>query len=277
MKFDILTLFPDIIYSYSEASILGRGQKAGAIEIAAHNFRDWTLDKQRHVDDKPYGGGAGMVLQVQPIYDCLKSLGVLSGRLSLRGATERSDEAIPSLTRLSSGIRQNRGIASSSTDVRRRTPRNDKTKIIIMDPAGKKFDQRMAEKFSKLDRLVIISGRYEGFDERIYKFVDEKVSVGDYVLAGGELPALTIAEAVSRLIPGVLGNEESLREETFNKSEIQNKKSQINSKLNVQKSKISKEYPQYTRPENFMGIKVPKVLLSGDHKKIEDWRKKHCK
>ncbi|MFH2018769.1 MAG: hypothetical protein ABII98_02135, partial [bacterium] len=156
MRFDILTLFPDIIHSYCEESILRRGQKAGVIEISAHNFRDWTLDKQRHVDDRPYGGGAGMVLQVEPIYRCLKSLDVLHGRLSLRGAKRRSNL-------------KTEGIAALSAAGR--FARNDKKiKIIIMDPAGKKFDQRMAEKFSKLDRLVIISGRYEGFDERVYKF-----------------------------------------------------------------------------------------------------------
>jgi len=217
MKFDILTLFPDIIHNYSAVSILGRGQKAGVIKIKAHDFREWTLSKQRHVDDSPYGGGAGMVLQVKPIYRCLESLGLVKNGKKIK---------------------------------------NKKTKVIIMDPAGKKFDQRMAEKFSKLDNLVIIAGRYEGFDERIYKFVDEKISVGDYVLAGGELPALTIVEATSRLIPGVLGNEESLKEETFGKEKFI-------------------EYPQYTRPEDFMGLKVPKILLSGDHKKIAEWRRKH--
>ena len=227
MKFDILTLFPDIIHSYCMESILRRGQKAGVIAIAAHNFRDWTLDKQRHVDDHPYGGGAGMVLQVQPIHDCLKAVTGLSFPRK----------------------RESRGGKS-------------KTKIIIMDPAGKKFDQKMAKKFSKLDRLVIISGRYEGFDERIYKFVDEKISVGDYVLAGGELPALTIVEATARLIPGVLGNTESLKEETFGMENL---------------SEGVAEYPQYTRPPEFMGLKVPKILLSGDHKKIGEWRKKHSK
>jgi tRNA (guanine37-N1)-methyltransferase len=217
MKFDILTIFPDIVYSYAGESILKRAQKAGLVEIAAHDFREFTTDKQRHVDDRPYGGGAGMVLQVQPIYDCLKAIKAQKGK-------------------------------------------SGKTKIIIMDPAGKKFNQRMAEKFSKLDRLVLVCGRYEGFDERIYKLADEKISAGDYVLSGGELPALTIVEAVSRLIPGVLGNEESLAEESHSK------------KLN-----ITSEYPQYTRPENFMGLKVPKVLLSGDHKKIAEWRKKRLK
>lgn len=217
MKFDILSLFPDIIYSYSSESILKRAQKAGLIKIVAHNFRDYTKDKQRHVDDKPYGGGAGMVLQIQPISDCLKAIRAVKGKSA-------------------------------------------KTKIIVMDPAGKKFDQRMAEKFAKMERLVLICGRYEGFDERIYKLADEKISAGDYVLSGGELPALAIVEAVSRLIPGVLGNEESIVEESHG------------SKRNMRQ-----EYPQYTRPEEYMGRKVPKILLSGDHKKIAEWRKKHSK
>ncbi|PIT88746.1 MAG: tRNA (guanosine(37)-N1)-methyltransferase TrmD [Candidatus Magasanikbacteria bacterium CG10_big_fil_rev_8_21_14_0_10_36_32] len=217
MRFDILTLFPDIVHSYGSESILKRAQKAGFIKIAAHNFRDYTKDKQWHVDDKPYGGGAGMVLQVQPIWDCLKNIKALKNK-----KTKTSKQ---------------------------------KTKIIILDPAGKKFNQRMAEKLSKLDRVILICGRYEGFDERIYKLADEKVSVGDYVLSGGELPALVIVEAVSRLIPGVLGNEESLLNETFGKG----------------------KYPVYTRPENFMGQKVPKILLSGDHKKIKEWRQKMAK
>jgi len=214
MKFNILTLFPDLIHNYSEESILGRAQNKEFIEIYAHNFRDFTLDKQHHVDDKPYGGGAGMILQVEPIYRTLENMGLVKNGKKIKPP---------------------------------------KTKIIIMDPDGKKFDQKMAKQFSKLDNLVIISGRYEGFDERVYKFVDEKISVGDYVLAGGELPALIITEATARLIPGVLGNSDSLKEETFESGNI--------------------EYPQYTRPEDFMGQKVPKILLSGDHKKIGQWRK----
>ena len=218
MQFNILTLFPDIIHDYAQASILGRGQKNGQIEICAHNFRDFTLDKQHHVDDKPYGGGAGMVLQVEPIYRCLENMGLVKNG---------------------------------------KKTKQPKTKIIIMDPDGKKFDQKMAKQFTKLENLIIICGRYEGFDERIYKFVDEKISVGDYILAGGELPALTIVEAVARLIPGVLGNQESLIAETFVEGSL--------------------EYPQYTRPENFMGLKVPPILLSGDHKKILQWRQKNTK
>lgn len=217
MQFDILTIFPDLIHSYSAQSILGKAQNKNLIKIKAHNFRAFTLDKHNHVDDHPYGGGPGMVLQVEPIYRCLESLKLVKkGKIITK----------------------------------------PKTKILIMDPAGKKFDQKMAEKFSKLERLVLISGRYEGFDERIYKFVDEKISVGDYVLAGGELAALTVVEATSRLISGVLGNKDSIKEETHT---------------------IGAEYPQYTRPEEFMGMKVPKILLSGDHKKIGEWRKKYTR
>lgn len=218
MRFEILTLFPDLIHNYCEDSILGRAQKNDFIQVRAHNFRDFSLDKHHSVDDKPFGGGPGMILQVEPIYHCLENLGLVKNGKKIK---------------------------------------KSKTKIIIMDPDGKKFDQAMAHKFSKLENLVIICGRYEGFDERIYKFVDEKISVGDFVLAGGELPALTITEATARLVSGVLGNKESLAEETFVEGTI--------------------EYPQYSRPENFMEQKVPKILLSGDHKKIGEWKKKHSR
>jgi len=220
MRFDVLTIFPEIISSYASESILKRGQKAGAIVITAHNFRDFATDKHHSVDDSPYGGGPGMVLKVEPIYHCLQSIGVLRNQKS--------------------------------------KIKNLKSKIIIMDPAGKKFDQKMAKKFSKLERLVMICGRYEGFDERIYKFVDEKISIGDYVLSGGELAALVVLEATARLVPGVLGKQESLKEETFARAEYV-------------------EYPQYTRPAEFMGMKVPKLLLSGDHKKIKEWRESKSK
>ena len=247
MKFEILTIFPEIINDYCSKSIIGKAQTKGVIKVVPHNFRDFTLDKHNRVDDSPYGGGAGMVLQVEPIYRNLENLGLVKNGKKIKKA---------------------------------------KTKIFIMDPAGKKFDQQMAEKLAKnYDRLIFVCGRYEGFDERVYKFVDEKVSVGDYVLAGGELPALTIIESVSRLIPGVLGNIESLKEETHNKLKIKNSSpreipTSLGSplaKFHRGKSKIVSEYPQYTRPDNFMGLKVPKVLLSGNHKDIENWRKKKQK
>lgn len=234
MKFSILTIFPDLIHHYCQDSILGRAQNKELIQVQTYNFRDFTLNRQAHVDDKPYGGGAGMVLQVEPIYRCLENMGLVKNGKKIK---------------------------------------QPKIKIIIMDPDGKKFDQTMAKQFSKLDNLVIISGRYEGFDERVYKFVDDRVSVGDYVLAGGELPALAITEAVARLLPGVLGNLESLKEETFSMSS----RAQGGVSHSDQDGDVNKEYPHYTRPEDFMGLKVPKILLSGDHKKIGDWRKKNTK
>jgi len=241
MKFEVLTIFPEIINDYCSKSILGKAEANGLIEVISHNFRDFTLDKHNRVDDSPYGGGAGMVLQVEPIYRCLEKMGLVrNGKKS--------------------------------------KIKNLKSKIIIMDPAGKKFDQRQAEKLAKnYNRLIFVCGRYEGFDERIYKFVDEKVSVGDYVLAGGELPALTIIEAVSRLIPGVLGNVESLKEETHNGLRTTDYRRQNEAKTEDRRPKSNKEYPQYTRPENFMGLKVPKILLSGNHALIENWRKKKQK
>ncbi|MCX6778931.1 MAG: tRNA (guanosine(37)-N1)-methyltransferase TrmD [Candidatus Magasanikbacteria bacterium] len=204
MQFDILTIFPKIIEDYAGESILKRGVAAGIIKIVAHDFRKFTTDKHHKVDDSPYGGGAGMVLKVDPIYNCLESLGLVKDGKKKKQAG---------------------------------------TKIIIMDPAGKKFDQKKAKQFSKLKKLVVICGRYEGFDERVYKFVDEKISIGDYVLSGGELGAMVVTEATARLLPGVLGNEESLKEETFESKE----------KMGIA------EYPHYTRP-------------SGNHKKIYEWR-----
>ena len=218
MQFDIITIFPHIFDSYLDESILRRAQKKKLIKIKIHDLRDYTQDKRKTVDDRPYGGGPGMLLKVEPIYKALQSL--------------KSKSRIFNL----------------------------KSKIILLDPAGKKFDQRMAKRLSKLNRLILICGRYEGFDERVKKFTDESVSIGDYVLSGGELPAMVIIEAISRQLPGVIGHEHALDEETFSQD----------------KNYI--EYPQYTRPEifktkNSKKLNVPKILLSGDHKKIEEWRK----
>jgi tRNA (guanine37-N1)-methyltransferase len=218
MEFDIITIFPHIFDSYLNESILSRAQKNNLIKIKIHNLRDYTNDKHKKVDDRPFGGGPGMLLKVELIYSALKNLKVLKSK---------------------------------------------NLKTILLDPAGKKFDQQMAKKLSKSKRLILICGRYEGFDERVKEFVDESISIGDYVLSGGELPAMVVVEAVSRHLPGVVGHEHALDEETFSKD------------------KDYIEYPQYTRPEIFLAgkkkLKVPPVLLSGDHKKIGDWRSKHRK
>ena len=210
--FDIITIFPEIFDSYFKESILQRAQKKGLLKIKVHDLRKWAKDRHRTVDDKPFGGGRGMVLKIEPLYKAVKAL------------------------------------------------RKPKSRVILFSPRGKKFNQVMATKWSKMNHFILICGRYEGVDERVAKHLaDEVVSIGDYVLMGGELPALVLIETVSRLIPGVLG------------------KSQVLKKERVTKEKGFIEFPQYTRPEAFKNWKVPKVLLSGDHKKIKEWRKKQSK
>jgi len=239
MLFDIITIFPKIFDSYFKESIIKRAQEKGTVKINIHNLRDYTSNKHKTVDDKPYGGGAGMIMMVEPIFKAVETLKKNKNFTQLDNS-------------ISNGVR--------------------KSKIILFSPKGKKFNQKMAEKFSKLDRLIMICGRYEGVDERVAKYIaDEEVSLGDYILTGGEIPAMAVVDAVTRLIPGVI-KEESLREESFTPSKRGDKRLTI-SQL---------EYPQYTRPEIFCPDKkncwkVPKVLLSGNHKKIKEWREKHSK
>ena len=230
MQFDLITIFPQIFDSYLQESLFKRAQKKKIIKVKIHNLRDYTKDKHRTVDDKPYGGGPGMVFKVGPIYECLKKLKLVKQSAF---ATKQNASRVASADKA-------------------------KKHIILLTPTGKQFDQKMAKRLAKYDKLVFICGRYEGVDARVEKMVDEKISVGPYVLSGGELPALTIMEAVARYVPGFVGKEESLKEESFNSVDYL-------------------EYPQYTRPENFKGQKVPKVLLSGNHKEIEKWKKKHAK
>ncbi len=254
MKFNILTIFPDLISQYANESILGRGQKAGAIKINPVNLRDFTEDKHKKVDDTPYGGGPGMVMKAEPVFRALESLKALpKGNKDTRNKKQIiSNFQFP---------KRAQSILLKAVDFL--TNKNKKKLTILLSPRGKQFDQKIAESFSKLDELTLICGRYEGVDQRVTDhMIDEEVSIGPYVLAGGELGALIITEAVSRLIPGVLGNPESLEEETFSQG-IRNKEQGINI-----------EYAQYTKPADFKGWKVPDILLSGDHKKIDEWRKK---
>lgn len=212
MKFDIVTIFPEIFDSYLGESIIGRAIKDKLIFVRAWNLRDFSVDRHKKVDDRPYGGGPGMVISVEPVHRAVKKI--------LRGK------------------------------------KREKTRVILFSPSGKKLDEKIIKRLLKYDRIVMISGRYEGVDERVAKYIaDEKISIGDYVLSGGELPALVLVEAVSRFIPGVLGKAESLES-------------------------VRGSFPAYTRPEVFEPEKgkkwrVPKVLLSGNHKKIEEWRSKY--
>ena len=208
MKIDILTLFPEMCERVLTESILGRAQKKGFVELKAHDIRDFAGNKHNRVDDAPYGGGKGMVMQAEPIYQCYKSL-------------YGEDEQKPLL--------------------------------IYMSPKGKTFKQADAIRLSKLDRIVLLCGHYEGVDQRVIdEIVDEEISVGDYVLTGGELPALIVADAVCRMLPGVLSEEVCFTEE-----------SHYNGLL---------EYPQYTRPEVWHEMAVPEVLMSGHHLNIAKWR-----
>lgn len=237
MNFNIITIFPSLISHYCHESILGRAQAEKLITVNAVDLRDFTTDKHRTVDDTPYGGGAGMVMKPEPIYRALDSLGA---RFSV-------SVGLP----LAKGERE--GVKMS----------------ILLSPRGRQFDQRLAEAWAKLDEITFVCGRYEGVDQRVADYlVDEEISIGPYVLAGGELAALVIIEAVSRLVPGVLGNDESLAEESFSMPFDSNS---ANSSFINRYSSL--EYPQYTKPADFMGWQVPAVLLSGDHQKIETWRK----
>lgn len=210
MRIDIATLFPAMCEAVLSESIVGRGRKSGFITIECHNIRDYTLDKHRRVDDKAYGGGTGMVMQAQPVYDCIQAIKKSAG-------TER--------------------------------PR-----VIFLSPQGKKLDQQLVKELAGEEHLILLCGHYEGVDQRVLDELEvEEISVGDYVVTGGELPALIIADAVARLQEGVLPNEDAYSIE-----------SHYNGVL---------EYPQYTRPEVWHGRQVPEVLLSGHHGNIEKWQR----
>ncbi|MBI2405946.1 tRNA (guanosine(37)-N1)-methyltransferase TrmD [Candidatus Microgenomates bacterium] len=229
MKIDIITLFPDMFLGPFNESILRRAQDKSLVEINIHNLRKWAIDTHRTVDDKPYGGGVGMVLMVEPIHQALQAL---------------------------------------------RTT-NSQPHTILLDPAGIPFNQIKAQELSKLDHLILIAGHYEGVDERVKEhLVDEELSIGDYVLTGGELPAMVVVDAVVRLIPGVLEKPEATQFESF--SPITNHPAEGEARQGRQSLITTLEYPQYTRPENFKGWKVPQILLSGNHKEIEKWRSEHA-
>lgn len=222
MKIDVLTLFPKMFESPFEESIIKRAIKNNLIEIKTHNLRDWAIDDYGSVDDKPFGGDVGMLIRPEPVYNALEKI-------------------------LNGSPFEKRNLA--------------KTRVVMMSARGNKFNQAKAEELSKLENLVILTGHYEGFDQRISDYmIDEEISIGDYVLTGGELPAMVLIDSVTRLLPGVLGKDESSQTESWSESEIDGKKIR------------TIEYPQYTRPRDFMGKTVPEVLLSGDPKKIKAWQ-----
>lgn len=212
MNFHVLTIFPEMINSIGNESILGRAQKSNLIKINAVNIRDFSKDKHHNTDDYIFGGGQGMLMTPQPIYDAYKSVEEEIGK---------------------------------------------KPRIILTSPKGRTFDQKYARELAKEDDLVFICGHYEGVDQRIIDLLEpEEVSIGDYVLTGGELASMIMIDSISRLVPGVLGNEDSHEDESFENGLL--------------------EYPQYTRPAEFMGLKVPDVLLSGNHAEIKKWKEEQA-
>ncbi len=205
MKIDVLTLFPAMFAGPLEVSIVQRARTAGRLNLQIHNLRDYAHDRHKSVDDKPFGGGPGMVLKPEPLFEAVEAVA------------------------------------------------GDKTHVVLMTPVGRRFNQALARELAQREELLLICGSYEGVDERVRQaLVDEEISIGDYVLTNGGLPAMVVIDAVTRLLPGVLGDDESSRDESFSQGLL--------------------EYPQYTRPAEFRGMKVPEVLLSGHHAEIEKWR-----
>jgi tRNA (guanine37-N1)-methyltransferase len=210
MKIDVLTLFPAMFAGPLDESIVKRARARGRLDLTIRNLRDWTHDPHKTVDDRPFGGGPGMVLKPEPIFEAVAELA------------------------------------------------NDRTRVLLMSPAGRKFDQPLARELAQEEHLLLISGSYEGVDERVIEtLVDDEVSTGDFVLTNGALPAMLIIDAVTRLLPGVLGDDESATDESFSHGLL--------------------EYPHYTRPAEFRGMKVPDVLVSGNHAEIEKWRREQAK
>lgn len=226
MQFDIFTILPEIFPPYLESSILQRARQRGLIDVRVHNIRDYTHDKHHTTDDTPYGGGGGMVMKPEPIFEAVESV---------LGFATRSD------------LSSSQPVADALPDI----------PIILLTPQGRVFNQRLAEELSRHERIALLCGRYEGVDERIREhLVTDEISIGDYVLTGGELPALLIIDTISRLIPGVLGDPEGAQDDSHSMGLL--------------------EYPHYTRPPEFRGWSVPEVLLSGDHGKIERWRREQA-
>jgi tRNA (guanine37-N1)-methyltransferase len=241
MKADLVTIFPDFLRGPLEYGITRRAQEMGLAEIKVHDLREFTRDRHRTIDDRPFGGGEGMVLKPEPLFECLESIGIA-----------------PREERLARKVKQS---------------------VILLSAQGQRFTQKVAAELALLDRIVLVCGRYEGVDERVADFLaDQELSIGDYVLSGGELGAAVIVEAVMRLLPGAVGNERSTQQESFT----------VDSKAVDSKAKGSDgadstcgsngllDYPHYTRPAEFRGIKVPEELMSGNHEEVRKWRRQRA-
>jgi tRNA (guanine37-N1)-methyltransferase len=235
MKFEIITIFPDFFQGPLDHGIVSRARKSGLVEIGVRDLRVHTRDRHKTVDDRPFGGGEGMVLKPEPIFECVEALAIPSREERLQPAAKQT--------------------------------------VALLSPQGRVFNQGMAEELAQMDRIVLICGRYEGVDERVSaELADQEISVGDFVLSGGELGAAIIVDAVTRLLPGVLGNDASSQQESFS-SRTQPVENQGNVPSSTCTSGGLLDYPHYTRPAEFRGLEVPEVLSSGNHDQIRKWRR----
>lgn len=239
MRFDLVTIFPEFFAGPLEHGIIRRARETGIVEIHVQDLREFTKDRHRTVDDRPFGGGEGMVLKPEPLFEAVESL-----------------------------------LGQSIGDAANKPSLPDKTAIILLSAAGKKFDQSAARRYAELQRIVFICGRYEGVDERVAEnLATEEVSIGDFVLSGGELPAALVIDAVTRLLPGALGNEASSQNESFNLLERaeHSPAGQLHKALSHNRGLL--DFPHYTRPADFRGWKVPEVLIGGNHAEVAKWRR----
>jgi tRNA (guanine37-N1)-methyltransferase len=242
MKFEIVTIFPDFFRGPLDYGIVRRARESKLIDISIHDLRDFTADKHRTVDDRPFGGGEGMVLKPEPLFKCVESLGV------------------------------------APREQRLRKPRATAETVILLSPQGELFTQALAQDLAALERIVLICGRYEGVDERVAEgLADREISIGDYVLSGGELGAAVIVDTVARLIPGALGNEASAQQESFTaarKPRAEGSNSEAGGPDSTCSSGGLLDYPHYTRPAEFRGMAAPEVLIGGNHEQIRKWRRR---
>jgi len=230
MKIDVITIFPEMFAAVLGESIIKRAQERGVLRIDLHNLRDYTHDKHRSVDDRPYGGGPGMVMRPEPIFEAVEDI--------TRHAPQPNNPSPPGKADLVGGQAQ---------------PTHPQCQTILMSPQGERLSTSLAQRLAEIQQLIVICGHYEGVDERVKTLVDHSISIGDYVLTGGELPAMVLIDCLARFIPGVIGHEQATAEESFADNVL--------------------EYPQYTRPAVFRGMEVPEVLRSGDHEHIARWRR----
>jgi tRNA (guanine37-N1)-methyltransferase len=236
MKADIVTIFPDFFRGPLEYGITRRAQEMGLVEIQVHDLREFTHDRHRTVDDRPFGGGEGMVLKPEPLFECLESMGVSPREERLAGRVKQS--------------------------------------VVLLSAQGQRFTQKVATELALLDRIVLVCGRYEGVDERVTDFLaDRELSIGDYVLSGGEIGAAVIVEALMRLLPGAVGNERSTQQESFT---VDSKAKGSDGADSTCGSNGLLDYPHYTRPAEFRGIAVPEALMSGNHEEIRKWRRQRA-